>query len=50
MFDEIYLAKISMADEIFVINVDGYIGESIKSEIEFAMMNNKPVKQLKPHH
>ncbi len=27
-------------DEIFVINVDGYIGESTKSEIEYAEAHN----------
>jgi len=38
--------KIDMADEIFVINVGGYIGESTKSEIEYAIKTNKTVKCL----
>ena len=37
-------AKISMADEIFVINVGGYIGESTRSEIAYAKANGKPVR------
>jgi hypothetical protein len=38
--------KIDMSDEIFVINVGGYIGESTKSEIEYAIANNKKVNYL----
>lgn len=39
-------AKISMADEIFVINVSGYIGSSTRSEIEYAKATGKPVRYL----
>lgn len=46
MLDDMHKAKIDMADEIFVINVDGYIGESTRSEIEYAQKNNQPVKYL----
>lgn len=46
MLDDIHKRKIDMADEIFVINVNGYIGESTKSEIEYALNHNKPVKYL----
>ena len=35
-----------MADEIFVINKDGYIGTSTKSEIEYAISNGKTVKYM----
>ena len=38
--------KIDMADEIFVINVGGYIGSSTRSEIEYAQRAGKPVKYL----
>ena len=38
--------KIDMADEIYVINVNGYIGESTRSEIEQAIKNNKKVNYL----
>jgi hypothetical protein len=33
MLDDMHKRKIDMADEIFVINVGGYIGESTRSEI-----------------
>mgnify|MGYP002854881256 CR=1 FL=1 len=33
-----------MADEIFVINVGGYIGSSTRSEIEYAEAAGKPVR------
>ena len=35
MLDDMHKRKIDMADEIFVINVGGYIGSSTKSEIEY---------------
>ena len=35
-----------MADEIFVINVGGYIGQSTRSEIDYAKRNGKTVKYL----
>ena len=38
--------KIDMADEIFVINVGGYIGSSTKSEIEYALAAGKSVLYL----
>ena len=46
MLDDMHKRKIDMADEIFVINVGGYIGESTKSEIEYAKANGKIIKYL----
>jgi len=46
MLDDMHKRKIDMADEIFVINVGGYIGESTKSEIEYANMTGKKVNYL----
>ncbi|MBQ9142180.1 MAG: hypothetical protein IJX63_10375, partial [Lachnospiraceae bacterium] len=37
MLDDMHKRKIDMADEIYVINVDGYIGESTKSEVAYAL-------------
>ena len=48
MLDDMHKRKIDMADEIFVINVGGYIGESTKSEIEYAIRNGKKVNYLEP--
>ena len=44
--DDMHRSKIDMADEIFVINVDGYIGSSTKAEIEYAKEKGKPVHYL----
>jgi hypothetical protein len=46
MLDDMHKRKIDMADEIFVINVGGYIGESTRSEIEYAIKTGKVVKYL----
>lgn len=46
MLDDMHKRKIDLADEIFVINVDGYVGSSTKDEIEYAKLTNKPVKYL----
>ena len=46
MLDDMHKRKIDMSDEIFVINVDGYIGESTRSEIEYAKNHGKIVKYL----
>ena len=46
MLDDMHKRKIDMADEIFVINVNGYIGESTKSEIEYAKFLGKEVNYL----
>lgn len=43
MLDDIHKQKIDMADAIYVINKGGYIGESTKSEIEYAEKNKKKV-------
>ena len=46
MLDDMHKRKIDMADEIFVINVNGYIGDSTKSEIEYAKRTGKIVNYL----
>ena len=46
MLDDMHKRKIDMADEIFVINVGGYIGDSTKSEIEYAIKSGKKVNYL----
>lgn len=46
MLDDMHKRKIDMADSIFVINVGGYIGESTKSEIEYAKSCGKEVEYL----
>ena len=46
--DDMHKRKIDMADEIFVINVGGYIGSSTRSEIEYAAATGKAVHYLEP--
>lgn len=46
MLDDMHFSKIDMADEIYVINVGGYIGSSTQREIEYATANNKIVNYL----
>ena len=48
MLDDMHKRKIDMADEIFVINVGGYIGSSTRSEIEYAKAAGKTVRYLEP--
>ncbi len=49
MLDDMHKRKIDMADEIFVINAGGYIGESTRSEIEYALKTGKEVRYLEPN-
>lgn len=46
MLDDMHKRKIDMADEIFVINKNGYIGTSTKSEIEYAKTTNKKINYM----
>ena len=46
MLDDMHKRKIDMADEIFVINVGGYIGSSTRSEIDYALAHGKGVRYL----
>lgn len=48
MLDDMHKRKIDMADEVFVINVGGYIGSSTQSEIEYASATGKTVNYLEP--
>lgn len=46
MLDDMHKYKIDMSDGIFVINVDGYIGESTYNEIKYAKKHNKNITYL----
>lgn len=46
MLDDMHKRKIDIADEIFVINVGGYIGSSTRSEIAYAMKIGKEISYL----
>ena len=46
--DELHFRKIDLADEIYVVNPDGYIGQSTRAEIQYARSTGKPVGLLEP--
>lgn len=46
MLDELHKRKIDLADSVLVLNVNGYIGASTQSEIEYAMAKGVPVDYL----
>lgn len=45
-FDLVHQEKIDSSDAILVLNVDGYIGETTRREIEWARMKRKDVYWL----
>ena len=46
MLDDIHKRKIDMADAIYVINKDGYIGSSTRSEIQYALRTGKQIMYM----
>lgn len=44
MLDALHLTKIRAADEVLVVNEGGYIGESTRAEIAYALSIGKPVR------
>ena len=44
--DLLHLFKIDLADEVLVLNVGGYVGESTQREIDYARMLGKPIRWL----
>lgn len=46
--DELYFRKIDLADEVFVLNVHGYVGASTQRDIEYATSIGKPIRYLEP--
>ncbi len=46
LLDVLHKRKIDLADEVFVLNVNGYVGESTASEIQYAESIGKAVRYL----
>ena len=46
MLDELHLRKIDLSNSIFVINPNGYIGDSTRREIRYALNKGKKVEYL----
>lgn len=49
MLDELHKRKIDLSDSILVLNVNDYIGESTRAEIEYAKRVGVPVAYAFPH-
>ncbi len=50
LLDRVHLAKIDVCDEVFVLDVGGYIGSSTRNEIAWAENSGKPVRYLSKEH
>jgi hypothetical protein len=46
--DVLHLAKIDLADTVFIVNPGGYIGESTTAEIAYATSHGKSIGYLTP--
>lgn len=46
--DQLHFRKIDLADEVCVVNLGGYVGDSTKREIAYAESQGKPVWMLFP--
>lgn len=46
--DDLHKRKIDLADEVLILNVGGYVGDSTKSEIQYARLHRKRVRWLEP--
>jgi hypothetical protein len=44
--DELHFRKIELADEVLIINKEGYMGESTKRELEYAQHLGKVIRWL----
>jgi len=48
IMDEVHKRKIDISDEVFVLNIDGYIGESTTSEVKYALNKGVPIYWQEP--
>lgn len=48
MLDELHLRKIDLADEVLILNVGGYIGDSTRRELEYSKLKGKVIRYLEP--
>lgn len=42
--DELHLRKIDLADEVFIVNFNSYLGESTQNEVNYARQIGKPLR------
>ena len=48
MLNKVHRKKIDISDAIYVVNVDGYVGNSTKNEIEYAKNLGKEILSFEP--
>ena len=46
--EELHFKKIAISDAIYVVNVNGYIGDATRKEIEYAQSLQKEILSLEP--
>lgn len=46
--DEVHMRKIDLSSEVLIMNIDNYIGESTRNEINYAISQNKPIQYFIP--
>jgi len=46
--DEVHLRKIDLADEVHILNIGGYIGESTQKELNYARKIGRTVRFSEP--
>lgn len=46
--DQLHLRKIDLSDEVLILNIDGYIGDSTRRELAYARETGKLVRWLEP--
>jgi hypothetical protein len=48
LLGRVHLQKVGMSDEVLIVNVGGYVGESTRREIEHARSRGVAVSYLEP--
>jgi hypothetical protein len=48
LLGRVHLRRVELADEVIVVNVGGYVGESTRREIAVAQARGIPVRYLEP--
>jgi len=48
LLSKLHYKKIEISDAIYVVNINGYIGDATKQEIEYARTLNKEILSLEP--
>jgi len=46
--DYLHLKKIDLADEVYILNIGGYIGQSTRRELLYALFREKTIRSVEP--